>query len=101
MTAAPDVNRYKPSDVSDLLNGFGIPAHKLELITIVTGWQKRSPQMVTAAALLSSLCAQYHVGTASFNVIATALDATAGRQLSRQSVANRFVQPCQRFRHDW
>ncbi len=57
----------------------------------------RSPRKITAAALLSSLCAQCHGGTASFNDIATALDAASGRQPSRQSVAERFAQPCLRL----
>lgn len=93
----PDVTLHEPRDVCEFINALGIPAQELELIAIVTGWQKRSPRKITAAALLSSLCAQCHGGTASFNDIATALDATAGRQPSRQSVAERFAQPCLRM----
>ena len=94
MTAAdpaPDVTLHEPRDVDEFIQAPGNPAQELELIAIVTGWQKRSPRKLTAAALLSSLCNQCHGGTASFNDIATALDATAGRQPSRQSVAERFA----------
>lgn len=100
MTAAdqaPDVTLHEPRDVADFLQALGISTHELELIAIVTGWQKRSPRKITPAALLSSLCAQCHGGTASFNDIATALDAVSGRQPSRQSVAERFAQPCLRM----
>jgi hypothetical protein len=91
---APDVTLHEPRDVAEFIKALGIPAQELELIAIVTGWQKRSPRKITAAALLSSLCAQCHGGTASFNDIATALDAASGRQPSRESVAERFAQPC-------
>ncbi len=94
---APDVTLHEPSEVADFIQALGISDHELELIAIVTGWQKRSPRKITADALLSSLCAQCHGGTASFNDIATALDAAAGRQPSRQSVAERFAQPCLRL----
>jgi hypothetical protein len=72
------VTLHEPRDVGDFIKALGISAHELELIAIVTGWQKRSPRKITAAALLSSLCAQCLGGTASFNDIATALDAGFG-----------------------
>jgi hypothetical protein len=91
---APDVTLEEPSAVADFLTTLGLSAHEIELIAIVTGWQKRAPRKITAAALLASLCAQTLGGTASFNDIATALDTASGRQPSRQSVAERFAQPC-------
>lgn len=94
---APDVTLCEPHDVSEFIKALGIPEQELELIAIVTGWQKRSPRKITAAALLSSLCAQCHGGTASFNDIATSLDAVSRRQPSRQSVAERFAEPCLRM----
>ena len=94
---APDVILQEPRDVGEFIKALGIPALELELIAIVTGWQKRSARKITAAALLHSLCAQCHGGTASFNDIAAALDTASGRQPSRQSVAERFAQPCLRM----
>ena len=94
---APDVTLDQPREVGDFLTALGVSAHELELIAIVTGWQKRSPRKITAAALLASLCAQTLGGTASFNDIATALDTASGRQPARQSVAERFAQPCLRM----
>ena len=94
---AAELTLDEPRDVAEFIKALGIPAQELELIAIVTGWQKRSPRKITAAALLSSLCAQCLGGTASFNDIATALDAASGRQPSRQSVAERFAQPCLRM----
>lgn len=95
--AAPDVTLHEPRDVADFIHALGISAHELELIAIVTGWQKRSPRKITPASLLSSLCAQCLSGTASFNDIAAALDGMAGQQPSRQSVAERFAEPCLRM----
>jgi hypothetical protein len=91
---APEVTLDEPRGVGEFLTALGVSAHELELIAIVTGWQKRSPRKITAAALLSSLCAQTLGGTASFNDIAAALDTASGRQPSRQSVAERFAPPC-------
>lgn len=91
---APDVTLHEPRDVCDFIKALGIPAQELELIAIWTGWQKRSARKITPAALLTSLCARCLGGTASFGDIATALDAASGRQPSRQSVAERFAQPC-------
>ena len=94
---APDVTLDQPREVADFLTALGLSAHALELISIVTGWQKRAPRKITAAALLTSLCAQSLGGTASFNDIATALGTASGRQSSRQSVAERFAPPCLRM----
>ena len=94
---AADVTLHEPRDVADFIQALGIPELELELIAIVTGFQKRSPRKITPAALLNSLCAQCHGGTPSFNDIAASLDGTAGRQPSRQSVAERFGQPCLRL----
>jgi hypothetical protein len=94
---APDVTLDQPREVGDFLNALGVSAHELELIAIVTGWQKRTPRKITAAALLTSLCAQTLGGTSSYNDIATALDTASGRQPSRQSVAERFAPPCLRM----
>jgi hypothetical protein len=94
---APDVTLHQPRDVAEFIQALGISAHELELIAIVTGWQKRSPRKITPAALLSALCAQCYGGTASFNDIASCLDGASGRQPSRQSVAERFAQPCLRM----
>ena len=91
---APEVTLDEPREVGEFLTALGVSAHELELIAIVTGWQKRSPRKITAAALLSSLCEQTLGGTASFNDIAAALDTASGRQPSRQSVAERFAPPC-------
>lgn len=94
---APDLTLHEPRDVADFIHALGIPAQELELIAIWTGWQQRAPRKITAAALLSSLCAQTLGGTASFNHIAAALDSAAGRQPARQSVAERFAEPCLRM----
>lgn len=94
---APDVTLHEPREVAEFIQALGTSALELELIAIVTGWQKRSPRKISAAALLSSLCAQCHGGTASFNDIAMALDGASGRAPSRQSVAERFAQPCLRM----
>lgn len=67
---APDLTLDQPREVADFLAALGLCAHELELIAIVTGWQKRSPRKITAAALLASLCAQTLGGTSSFNDIA-------------------------------
>lgn len=94
---APDVTLHHPREVAEFVQALGISAHELELIAIVTGWQKRSPRKITPAALLSALCAPCYGGTVSFNDIASCLDGASGRQPSRQSVAERFAQPCLRM----
>lgn len=94
---AADVTLDEPREVADFIQALGIPERELELIAIVTGFQKRSPRKITAAALLNSLCAPCHGGTPNFNDIAASLDGTSGRQPSRQSVAERFGQPCLRL----
>lgn len=88
---------HEPRDVSEFIQALGISAHELELIAILTGWQQRAPREITAAGLLSSLCAQCLSGTASFNDIAIALDTASGLAPSRQSVAERFAEPCLRM----
>lgn len=80
---APDVTLDEPRDVDGFIRALGIPERELELIAIVTGWQKRAPRKITATALLSSLCAQTLGGTASFNDLASALDGASGRQPPR------------------
>lgn len=94
---SPDVTLHEPREVAEFIQALGIPERELELIAIVTGFQKRAPRKITPAALLNSLCSHCHGGTPSFNDIAASLDATAGRQPSRQSVAERFGQPCLRL----
>lgn len=94
---APDVTLGQPREIAGFLTALGLSAHELESIAIVTGWQKRAPRKITAAALLTSLCAQTLGGAASFNDIATALDTAAGRQPARQLVAGAFAQPCLRM----
>jgi hypothetical protein len=84
----------EPRDVGGFLADLGIHAAELEYIALESGWQSRAPRKITAAALLSPLCAQTLGGTASFNDIAAAIDDGSGRHPSRQAVAERFEQPC-------
>lgn len=91
---APELTLSEPRDVGDFIKALGVSIHELELIAILTGWQKRSPRKITPAALLTTLCAQSLGGTMSFNDMATALNFISGRQPSRQSVAERFAPPC-------
>jgi len=91
---AADTTLFEPRDVGDFLSALGIHAAELECIAIESGWQSRAPRKITAAALLSSLCAQTLGGTASFNDIAAAIDNGSGQHPSRQAVAERFEQPC-------
>ena len=48
---AADVTLHEPRDVADFIQALGIPELELELIAIVTGFQKRSPRKITPAAL--------------------------------------------------
>lgn len=94
---AADITLHEAREVAQFIYALAISAHELELIAILTGWQKRAPREITPAAPLTSLCAQCFSGTASFNDIAAGLDGVAGGQPSRQSVAERFAEPCLRM----
>lgn len=84
----------EPRDVGGFLAALGIHAAELEYIALESGWQSRAPRKITAAALLSPLCAPTLGGTASLNDIAAAINDGSGRHPSRQAVAERFEQPC-------
>jgi hypothetical protein len=85
---------FEPRDVGGFLAALGIHAAELEYIALESGWQSRAPRKITAAALLSPLCAPTLGGTASLNDITAAINDGSGRHPSRQAVAERFEQPC-------
>ncbi|MBL9116346.1 MAG: hypothetical protein JNJ83_15170 [Verrucomicrobiaceae bacterium] len=53
---AAEVTLEEPREVAEFITALGITAHELELIAIVTGWQKRAPRKITPAALRKYCC---------------------------------------------
>jgi hypothetical protein len=76
---------------NDFLQSLELDEHDLTDLAIQTGWQKRKPRKITAAALLSALCIESIQGEASYNDLSSRIDLFSENSgPSRQGVSKRI-----------